>query len=371
MNGEARKLGWFGIPADYEEWQYLFGCHMATGFQTQVNVQPAPAVEGDFAAFNYNRSTVLAGPGGLVSGPNGCTVGRFAWISGVADPDGTPTSVSTSFTGVSVIVGGGTLPYGTNAQMPFGFIHREQQALITAFLADATLVVPQGFPVTVFREGDFWVKNRGTTTAQIGHKAYASFADGSVSFAASGATATGASITATIFPALATITASIAGNVLSVTALASGTLTPGMTLSGSGGGTTVLTGTTITAQLSGSAGAVGTYSVNLPEQTVGSITMNGSVGLLNVSAVASGTLTVGQTVTGTGVALGTLITASNVSNPGLGLTGAGATGTYYVNPSQSDSSSADTTSGGIETKFFAMSNGLVGELVKISSSPIG
>lgn len=370
MNGDARKnwllgqtMHYFIDPEDAAE--KLRWCHI-TGFQGQVNVSPAPGIEGDFCGFGYNRATVLAGPGGLVAGPGGVTVGRFAWFTGPVDTDGTPTQAQSSFGGDSVIAAGGTLPYGTVAGMVAGFVHREQQALITVFLGDATLVVPVGFPVTLHRSGDFWAKNRGTTTAQIGMKAYANYADGGITFAASGAPTTSASVTGTIAPALSTITASIAGNILSVTALASGTLTPGTTLSGSGGGATVLTGTTITTQLSGSTGGIGTYSLNLPEQTVGSITMNGSAGLLNVTAVASGTLGVGALLSGTGgggVPAGTFIAA-------LG-TGTGNTGTYYVNPSSTVTSATITALGNIETKFFAHSNGLVGELVKISDTPFG
>lgn len=372
MNGEARRFNLFE-DFDYEEIQVRLNCNMATGFQSQVNVTQAPGVEGDFCSFNTgSRSVLNAGPGGLVAGPNGCTVARFAWYSGYVDPDGTPTQVSTSFTGVSIIAGGGTYPGpGSNVQNSIGFIHREQQALITAYLSDATLVVPQGFPVTVFTGGDFWVKNRGTQTAQIGMKAYANFADGSAYFAVSGAPLQSANITGSIAPALATITASIAGNILSVTALASGTLTPGMTLTGTGGGT-IATGTTITAQLSGSAGQVGVYSLNLPEQTYTSATINGSVGLLTVATVVSGTLGIGALLSGTGAAAGTVVTASNLSNPGIGLTGAGATGTYYVNPSQTEAAVQTMLwTGNIETKFQAMSNGLIGELVKISSEHLG
>lgn len=370
MNGDARKNWLLGQtmlhfidPEDAAE--KLRWCFV-TGFQGQVNVQPAVGVEGDFCAFGMARATVLAGPGGLVAGPLGCTVGRFAWYGGPVDPDGTPTQANSAFTDPSVVFAAGTLPYGTVAGMPAGFVHREQQALITAYLADATQTVPVGFPVTLWRSGDFWVKNKGTITAQIGMKAYANFADGSIAFAGSGSPTTSASVTGTIAPALSTITASIAGNILTVTALASGTLTPGATLSGSGLGTTVATGTTITSQLSGSIGGIGTYSLNLPEQTVASITMNGSAGLLNVTAVASGTLGVGALLTGTGgggVPAGTVITA-------LG-TGTGNTGTYYVNPSSTVTSTTISATGNIETKFFAHSNGLVGELVKMSDTPIG
>lgn len=324
------------------------------GFQGQINVGQAPGVEGDFCSFNP-RYVVNAGPGGLVAGPSGCVVGRFAWWSGPVDPDGTPTQVSTSYADYPVA--------GATPGEVIGFIHREQQALITLFLQDNTFVVPPGFGVTLFSGGDFWVKNRGTTNAVIGQKAYANFADGGTTFAASGSPTTSATVTGTLAPALSTITASIAGNVLNVTALASGTLTPGTTLSGSGGGATVATGTTITSQLSGVAGGVGTYSINIPEQTVGSITMNGSAGLLNVTAVVSGTLGVGAILSGNSAAAGTTVT-------GLG-TGTGGLGTYYVNPSQTQGSGNFTAQGNIETKWFAMSTGAPGELVKISSHALG
>ena len=50
-------------------------------FQSVVNVQPAPAIAGDFASANP-RWNVLAGPGVLVCGAAGVTVGRFACIAG-------------------------------------------------------------------------------------------------------------------------------------------------------------------------------------------------------------------------------------------------------------------------------------------------
>jgi hypothetical protein len=78
-----------------------------TGFQKQVNVVQAPAVEGDFASANP-RFTVLSGPDALVSGPVGTTIGKFAWLNA----DG--RSVSSAGVGV-----------------PTGFAYRRQQGLIT------------------------------------------------------------------------------------------------------------------------------------------------------------------------------------------------------------------------------------------------
>src|SRR5690349_3642775 len=141
-------------------------------FQTSVGVQPAPAVAGDFASSNP-RWTALAGPGGLLAGTAGVTIGRFAWLSQqVIDVDNAAAIVN-SF---------GTGPVG-------GFVHREQQALITAFLADSGMTIPSGFPVSLFTGGDFWVKNEGATAAQAGQYAYAAFGNGAASFAAANSAA--------------------------------------------------------------------------------------------------------------------------------------------------------------------------------------
>ena len=69
-------------------------------------------------------------------------------------------------------------------------------------------------------------------------------------------------------------------------------------------------------------------------------------------------------LTGTGVTAGTVITAL--------LTGTGGAGTYVVSPSQTVGSTAINVSANqVETKWFARSTGAPGELVKISSWPLG
>lgn len=76
-------------------------------------------------------------------------------------------------------------------------------------------------------------------------------------------------------PAYATpggITASIAGTVLTVSAVASGKLLPGQTLAGAG----LISGTIIAGQLTGTTGGAGTYSVN-ESQTVASEAMTTSL----------------------------------------------------------------------------------------------
>jgi len=168
-------------------------------------------------------------------------------------------------------------------------------------------------------------------------------------------------------------TGSISGFTLNVSAVSSGALAVGLTITGAG----VTAGTVITGLGTG-AGGIGSYNIN-KNQTVGSEAMSGSyvaewsyaqlyalrvrhahdvlinshsfaqnsawatVDLdwnaatftgsisptpptLTVSAVAAGALAVGQSITGASVAAATVITA-------LG-TGTGGTGTYTVNNSQ-------------------------------------
>jgi hypothetical protein len=139
------------------------------------------------------------------------------------------------------------------------------------------------------------------------------------------------------------VTGSITGSILTVTVLGAGSVQVGAVLAGTG----VTAGTQILQQLTGTANGVGTYLVSA-SQSVGSGTITGSYGTMTVSAVASGTLAVGQVVSGAGVTAGTTITAK--------LTGTGGTGTYVVSPSQTASSTTisagtlvvtyDSTSGG-------------------------
>lgn len=320
-----------------------YNCKMMPGggFQTQVNVQPAPAVEGDFCSTNP-RFTFDAGPGGLVTGASGVRVGYFAWATAPLDPNSGP-SIANNF-------GSGPVT---------GFVHREQQGLITTFLADAAMTVPQGFPITLFTGGDFWVKNNGTTQAVLGQKAFANYANGQVSFAASGSINTG-QVTGSIGAATSQFVASISGDIMTVTSVTSGTIVAGGAISG---GTGVVANTVIVSQLSGTVGGAGTYLVNIGEQNVQSALLTESYGILNVTAVTSGAVGVGDLLTGSGVSTNTFVTQ-------LG-TGSGGTGTYYVNNSQTVGSITITVGLNVETKWYAMSGGLPGELVKISDHPLG
>jgi len=153
-------------------------------------------------------------------------------------------------------------------------------------------------------------------------------------------------------PANAVFTGSIAGTTLTVASMSSGTLAVGQSVYGVG----VLLETVITALGTGSGG-VGTYTVDV-SQTVTTRSLNSAaVGAvftatssgttLTVSAVASGTIYVGQTIQGAGIASGTIITA-------LG-TGFGGTGTYTL--SQANTVTPGVTMYGINFSVLPSTDG--------------
>lgn len=322
------------------------------GFQSQVNAASAPGVAGDYASTNTNQFTYLAGPGGLVAGAAGLTIGNFAWVSySTVDADGAPAVANNNSSDVSPNFGAAAI----------GFVHREQQGLNTAYLTEAGMTIPAGFPVTLHSSGDFWVANSGSGQAVPGMKAYASLTTGAATFNWTG-TPTTASATASTIAAgtAATFTGSIAGNVLTTGAVTN-TIYLGAILTGTG----VASGTSIVSQLSGTAGGAGTYSLSVPEQTITSVALTATPYVLD---------TTGGTVTGT-IVLGSLIQSAGGTATGTVVGGSvavlnqPATGKYIVN-----TNGGTVTSGTIvlasnyETKWYARSSGLTGEVVKISST---
>lgn len=382
------------------------------GFQTKVNLDPAPAIEGDFASANP-RSTVLAGPGGLVSGAGAgvfagvgsAVVGKFGWIA----PD---------FRTVN--------SFGTAPNAPDGFIHRNQQALITVYLSIASLVIAEGFQLALFDTGDFWAKNLGPSALVRGAAVYAGYADGGIYSAAPAGFSGDASLGSTNTASLgATFTASAgsdatqlvvtavtglisAGDTLAGTGISAGTeivsqvsgtaggagtyqlnqanttaaatvtsfgtvvkvtattglISIGDTIAGAGG---FPAGAVIVSQLSGTTGGIGVYSISLPgtayTASATGVTTFGTV--LDVNTVVSGTLAPGEPITGTNLPVTSI--ASQVSGipGGVGIYTLFLPGTQYV------ASEAFTTAGGIITGWKAYptnsGDGAVGSLVKISS----
>lgn len=372
------------------------------GFQTQVNLTPAPAVAGDFASSNP-RTTVLAGPGGLVAGAAGVTVGKFAWV----DDDGITVQ-----------------SFGTATHAPSGFVHREQQALIQVYLAEASMNIPRGFPVTLHNEGDFWAKLTGANAAVIGSAIYADYSTGDITAVAApaGATVTGLMGSTNTAALGATFTASADTD---ATRLVVTSVTGLISISDVVSGTGITAGTTITSQVSGTPGGAGTYQLSASNTasaatvtsfgaifkttvTTGLIsvgdTVSGGAGfpvgatvlnqvsgtpggagvytlsaagsaytasatgvttfgsVMDVTAVSSGTLKVGDPVSGTGIPAGAVI-ASQTSGT------AGGVGIYMLDQRATAyaASTTITAVSGVLTIFKAQSVAAVGELVKIST----
>lgn len=318
-----------------------------TGFQKQVQVQPASAVAGDFASGNP-RYYYVAGPGGLVAGDDVVIIAHFAWVTNPDDADGAPATVWSH-------------GYGPVA----GLVHRNQQGLITDFLAESGMEIKPGYGMALQISGDMWLLNDGATPALPGMKVYADFADGSASAAATGSPAGGGSATGTIAAGTAAFVGSIDDDTLTVTAVTQKPIIGGL-LTGTDGVHAIATGTTIVEAIDVNPDGTGTYAVSIGEQTVDSCAITETYGLFTAVSALSGTFGVGQPLAGSGgggVVAGTVITA-------LG-TGVGGLGTYYVNKTQTVTSSTITSASNVETKWFVRSTAQPGELMKIDDQPLG
>lgn len=106
-------------------------------FQNQVYINPAQAIPGDFASSNP-MVYKLASTGKMVADASGVKVGQFC----VLNADGTVTSVP------------GAAPSSTSR---IGFVHREENAQITTFLAESGYTIQPGQPVAAFGKGDFFI----------------------------------------------------------------------------------------------------------------------------------------------------------------------------------------------------------------------
>lgn len=372
-------------------------------FQTRVNSYNPIGVEGDFASANPRATALTTGDGSLIAGPNGVIIGNFAWVAA----DGRTVN-----------------SFATGAVAPTGYVHRDQQGLLTAYLQAAGALIPPGFPVTLMVAGDFLDKIAGGSSAVFGSACYARYSDGalftgSVPTGTTGTGAIGSTNTAAI-GSTSTGTA-VSGNPLEITiSSVTGVLSVGDTMAGTGitagttivsqisgtaggagvyqlsanntasaatittfGATLVISATTglvsigdtvsggsgfpsaatVLAQVSGTAGGAGTYTLSAPATAyVASATGVTTFGyILNVTA-ATAAFAIGDAITGTGVPAGATI-ASQVSGA------IGGVGVYTLNiPATAyAASTALTVIAGIVTKWVAKTAAAVGELTQIST----
>ncbi len=286
------------------------------GFQLQVNREIGVAVEGDFTSANP-RISLLAGAGMFVTAPapRSPNVGRFNWADYAT----------------KLVYGN----YRGETTTRIGFMHRENQALIVPYLADNQMSVEAGIMSPLHQGGEFWVRIPGTATCTIGQKAFAQYLDGSIVAAAAGTSTQTASVTASF----------AANGVMTVTAVASGTLRVGAVLSGgnipagtfiailslgTGAGGTGTYNTTATAVIASAAGVLASESVETNFKFQSSLAVDptftgalAATGVLTTSA-QTGVIEATMQVVGAGVPRNTRIVQQ--------LTGtAGAAGTYRTN----------------------------------------
>lgn len=142
--------------------------------------------------------------------------------------------------------------------------------------------------------------------------------------------------------ASASVTASVGGSFtgstqgveLIVTNVLNGVLSKGDVVSGSVGGNVIPTSTTILSQSSGVPGGIGTYIISqqATPSDLGSTTITSSSNVLDVTVLSSGTVNVGDLISGTAVAAHTYI-ASQLSGT-VGGVGFYTLSTFNTVPSQ-------------------------------------
>ena len=335
------------------------------GFQSQVYTYPAPAVVGARASMNPT-ATIAAGPLGLCAGALGLTVGKFAWVSyATAGGPGVANNFSP-----------------TQPALPAGFVNNEQQALVTTWLGVNGLVVPPGYQCTLFGRGDFWAKAIYTDVA-VGNKVYANLFSGDIYGGAAGlfllAGATGGGPSDAVgASAVVTATTTAGSYSMNVTAFTSGTLAIGQQITGPGltnglyyiesSGTLTLpassgSGTINLTQAAVAASAGGTFNtianVGIGGCKCSSVSSSSST-TMTINTVTSGTIVPGQLIQGI-----TNIPANNwVASIG---TFNGTSGTIIMGLASTGTITAQACnfSAWIETPWYVLSAGNVGDLVKI------
>jgi hypothetical protein len=378
-------------------------------------------VAGDFASTNI-RASVINGPGAFVAAAAGIVIGAFGWADAsnrfVSNAGiGAPTGFAGRHPGAALI----TQFLADNTQII------PQGLGVTLYSEGEFWVLNSGSSASAINNKAYANNSTGLVTFAATGTPPAGATSTASSIALNNTTAGHLDLLAAtgyVVP----YTGAGGGGLLNVT-VTGGSIGPGMVLSG----TNLDPATTVVKQLTGSTGSTGTYQVNI-SQTVGSsgtpITLTApNWSTLTIATTITGAFLPGQTLTGTGVAAGStiyqqltgatpstngatfsvfsaiaqtaatstsitasggtltvggtltgtfavgdLLTGSGV-NAGTSIialgTGTGGAGTYYLNQGQTLSSQAINANSGTETKWYALSVGQPGELVKMSSWPLG
>jgi hypothetical protein len=273
-------------------------------FQAQVNTIQAPAVEGDFASANP-RATVLAGEGALIAGRGvidgvlveGCVVGRFGWTSyQTIDNDEAPGTVNSYGSG---------LPQGIIHRNQQALITQWLGSASMVYNRGLQLALFNGGDYWVKnRNASAYCQVGMKAFARYSDGAVLFAAAGATPGGGSGSAS---SIAAGTFSGVGSISNNIltvTGSVVGANGIRAGG-----TIAGSGVATGTKIVSQLTPLLSGEAlNGIGRYYVSIPEQSVAAGTaFTGTYGILTVGGTVVSGFGAGQTISGTNVVTDTTV----------------------------------------------------------------
>lgn len=240
-------------------------------FQKIINNDPALAVEGDSASQNPRASVLASLSGAFQAGDANVRVGYFAWGA----DDGKAYS---------------TLAAATAAGHPvLGFVNREgntPSVVIAAINGQSEMKLYQGADVTLQSGGDFWINLAGLTPTAV---IYADATTGAPTLTDNGGANPdsgfrGASTTKVNAVTNAATTIAVTTGIMTIAVVASGVFEAGQRVTGAG----VPYGVKIVRQLTGGAGAAGTYQTdNIQRAAVAATTITavqGDLGKISKAA---------------------------------------------------------------------------------------
>jgi len=284
-----------------------------TAFAIRLAPSVSNALSGDLGARELiNRASFLLQQLESSSGSGGTNAAIV--VEGVINPSNFPALTNVSFNSLNSAVNPTGQP--SFSQVASG------TSIIFSNAVNNYLVCP--IYVSAGTSAIPLIGNPTSTTVQVGDDVY--FPTSTASLygltKVSSLVSTSAGITATISnTTTCSFTANFAGNVMTITAVGSGTVTIGMLLTG----TSLGSGTYITNNITGTGSGVGTWGVSVT-QTIGNVTVTGTAVIMTVTGTPSGVVTVGSLLAGGSVSANTYIIANG--------SGTGGAGTYYVNVSQ-------------------------------------
>ena len=220
-------------------------------FQTSVATQQSPGIEGGFYGANPHFTLTTPDEGMWVAGSAGVTIGQFAWANTANG------QVSSVHPGV--------------ATYRYGFVHRDQPAVIAALLAGTSNLVVAGQSIDLLEDGPVWA--RFAAGATIGQKVYMNYADGACIAAATGSAAT---VTRSVTTTNTSATISYTG----------GAIYPGQPVSGTG----IPAGAYVVSVNSGAGTAVISAAATASGTVTGTFTTNYETAYTVRSTAGSGEL---------------------------------------------------------------------------------